>query len=37
MADKTYEIEVKTTSDTDGITSVKDALQETKEEARATS
>ena len=36
MADKTYEIEVKTTSDTDGITSVKDALQETKEEASAT-
>ena len=30
MADKTYEIEVKTTSDTEGITSVKDALEETK-------
>lgn len=36
MADKTYEIEVKTTSDTEGITSVKDALEETKEEANAT-
>ena len=30
MADKTYEIEVKTTADTEGITSVKDALEETK-------
>ena len=36
MADKTYEIEVKTTSDTDGITSVKEALQETKDEADST-
>ena len=32
MADKTYEIELKTTSDTEGITSVKDALEETKSE-----
>ena len=32
MADKTYEIEVKTTADTEGITSVKDALEETKSE-----
>ena len=32
MADKTYEIELKTSSDTEGITSVKDALEETKSE-----
>lgn len=36
MADKTYEIEIQTTSDTEGITSVKDALSETKEEASST-
>ena len=36
MADKTYEIEIKTTSDTEGVTSVKDALQETQSEADAT-
>ena len=36
MADKTYEIEVKTTSDTEGVTSVQDALRETKSEAEAT-
>ena len=36
MADKTYEIEVKTTSDTTGVTSVKDALTETKQEAEET-
>ena len=32
MADKTYEIELKTTSDTEGITSVNDLLSETKSE-----
>ena len=32
MADKTYEIEIKTTSDTEGVTSVKEALTETKQE-----
>ena len=36
MADKTYEIEVKTTADTEGVTSVKDALSQTKEEAEQT-
>ena len=36
MADKTYEIEVKTTANTEGVTSVKDALTETKTEAEET-
>ena len=33
MADKTYEIELKTTADTEGITSVRDMLADTKSEA----
>lgn len=33
MADKTYDIEVKTTADTTGVTSIKDELTETKNEA----
>lgn len=33
MADKSYEIEIKTTTDTSGITSIKDELTATKQEA----
>lgn len=36
MADKSYEIEIKTTSDTSGVTSVKDQLTQVKQEAEET-
>ena len=36
MADKSYEIEIKTTSDTAGVTSVTDELRNAKEEAQET-